>query len=297
MQRKISLILIPTLLLLYSCGSQKNIVSTESKLTTAYQEQNYDLVLQYFEQIELDKKTTPPDSQIVRMAGMSAFKTGKWDKAHIYLTRIADASSSIELIGTLGTTYLNWGEKELEYNHWYKYLSQLENSSYFQTATTRLFKLDVEKKDTDKALEIWNKIPDKNDPDLKFEYLKLLDKSEQTTKAVSFCEEILKQYPTHEPALFWKARYIFDRAEKWYQNEMTKYNKKPDYTSYAYLRRELKKISAEFRSARDLFVKLHEMNPNELNYVRYLKNCYIRLEMKAEAVKMDNILNSSLNKP
>lgn len=296
MLKKISILIIPTLLLIYSCGSQKNIVSLESKITAAYEAQNYDLVLQSFEQLENSKKAIEPTIKTIQMAGLSAFKTGHWDKAHIYLSRIADTSSDPEVLGILGTNYQNSGEKELEYQHWNKYIPQLENTTYYNTATTRLFILETEKENYKKAQELWEKIPEKTDADLRFKYLKVLDELDLDAQALKYSQEILKENATHESTISWRARYYYEKAEKLYQSEMNKYNRNPDYTSYAYLRRELKKVSADFRIARDLFIKLHKMKAENKTYIQYLKNCYIRLEMKAEAAKMEKLLNEPLKK-
>lgn len=294
MLKKVTILITTTLLLLYACGTPKNVISTESQLNTAFQNQDYNLVLQLFDKIEHDKKNNNIDPSVIEMAGIAAFKTGKWDKAHIYLTRIVDANSGPDIIGMLGTNYTSWGEKTLEYQHWNKYLDKLKGTSHYNQATTRLFLLNIENNNTEKALEVWPIIEDKSNADLQFEYLKLLEQTEKTTQALSFSEEILKNSPQHEPTLFWRARYYYDKAEKLYDLEMAKYNRSPDYTAYAYLRRELKKISADYRTARDLFIQLHAINPDHSNYIRYLKNCYLRLEMKKEAEQMDQKLNALL---
>ena len=297
MFRKITITVIASaFLLLYSCGTQKAVITTENQLRTAYSQQDFGQVLELFDKLEQTKKAESTSKEIVEMAGIAAFKTGNWDKTHIYLTRIVDANSNPETIGMLGTSYLNSGEKELEFQHWNRYLTQLENTSYYNTATSRLFLLNMEKENFDTARDLWEKIPEKKDADLQFQYLTLLEKTGQKAKALRFSNDLLKQFPNHEATLFWKARYYYDKAEALYQSEMEKYNKNPDYTSYAYLRRELKKVSADFRTARGLFETLHGQNPHYLTYIRYLKNCYLRLEMKAEAVRMDQLLNEPLKK-
>ena len=58
------------------------------------------------------------------------------------------------------------------------------------------------------------------------------------------------------------------------------------------LKRELKKISAMFRQSRELFEKLHEGDPDNEQYIKYLKNIYLRLDMNGEASKMDMLLEN-----
>ena len=82
----------------------------------------------------------------------------------------------------------------------------------------------------------------------------------------------------------------YEKAENRYKYEMAKYNKNKNATTYAYLRRDLKKVSADFRIARDLFIKLRKDDPNNKSYIRYLKNTYLRLEQKDKAAQMDKLL-------
>jgi tetratricopeptide (TPR) repeat protein len=285
-----------TLLLAYACTTKKTVVSTESNIKTAYEAQDYSMVLQLFEKFEQTKKPEEVTSTILEMAGLSAYRTENWSKAYDYLNRIASESASPDILGALGNVLFYREELEQEYAHWNKFLPQLVNSSYYQTATTRLFQVETTREAYQKAQAIWELIPDKKDPDLRFDYLSILEKLDKKAQALAYSQEILKDNPTHQPTLYWRAQYYFNKAEGTYQDEMTKYNKNPDYTSYAYLRRELKSISADFRTARDMFIQLRGMNPDNLNYIKYLKNCYLRLEMKVEAVKMDQLLNEPLKK-
>ena len=92
------------------------------------------------------------------------------------------------------------------------------------------------------------------------------------------------------PALEWLAVNEYNKAEEWYKKEIAKYNKNKNATTYAYLRRDLKKISAIFRLARDKFLKLRKLDPNNKSYIKYLKNTYLRLDMKDKAKEMDDLL-------
>ncbi len=264
--------------------------SRESLIITAFEAKNYEKVLTLMEQLENDKNPSEISHEINELAGKSAFYTESWDKVHIYLTRIADVNSNPEILGMIGMAYFYWGDKDLEYRHWNRYLQQLLGSSFGNTASTRLFVFNIENGNINRAMEVWGLIPEKDNPELQFEYLKLLDKSGQKQQAFNFNSEIIQTYPDHENALYWRGRFYFDKAEEAYQNEMKKYNRNPDHTSYAYLRRELKVISVDFRTSRDIFLKLHEINPGSINYIQNLKNCYLRLEMKEEADRMEQLI-------
>ncbi|MBS2213683.1 hypothetical protein KEM09_19900 [Carboxylicivirga mesophila] len=121
-------------------------------------------------------------------------------------------------------------------------------------------------------------------------YIKALEATGNAGRAVKTCNELIKEQPDYEAALEWKAKYYYNKAEDRYKYEMAKYNKNKNATTYAYLRRDLKKVSADFRIARDTFIRLRQMNPQDQSYIRYLKNTYLRLEQKDDAARMDKLL-------
>jgi predicted Zn-dependent protease len=47
-----------------------------------------------------------------------------------------------------------------------------------------------------------------------------------------------------------------------------------------------------YRQSRDIFEKLHQEDPDNQLYIKYLKNIYLRLEMNEEAAKMDMLLEN-----
>ncbi len=121
-------------------------------------------------------------------------------------------------------------------------------------------------------------------------YIKALEATGKGQEALKLSSTLIKTEPEYTEVKIWKAKYLYERADKRYKYEMAKYNKNKNATTYAYLRRDLKKISSDFRASRDLFEQLHKQNPEEKMYIKYLKNCYLRLEQKADAAKMDKLL-------
>ena len=120
-------------------------------------------------------------------------------------------------------------------------------------------------------------------------YLTALEEQD-TNEAIKQANEVIKNNPDYNLVKEWTAQTIFKKAEVFYQEEMEKYNKDKNYTAYLYLRRELKKVSSDYRAARDLYQQLHETFPEEKKYIRSLKNCYVRLDMKKEAAALDKLL-------
>ena len=121
-------------------------------------------------------------------------------------------------------------------------------------------------------------------------YISTLEGLGRKKEAVEFCSEMIEKNPDYLKAREYKAIYYYNFAEEWYKNEMAKYNKDKNYTAYVYLKRELKKISANYRVAKVEFEALHKAKPTDKKYIKYLKNTYIRLEMKNEAADMDKLL-------
>jgi hypothetical protein len=295
-KKKYFVLSITGLFLFYSCGSnKKTAVSIENQIMQAFSENNNEFVMQLYDRYgdEKTKKGENKEAILADMAGQAAFRTENWLKVHQYYSPIVDTTSNVEIIGKLGISYFRANEEETEHRYWLKHLDQLKGSEYYQTATTRLFDIETKKENYEAALNVWEKIPEKDNPELQYEYVRALEKAGKNNEALKQSAEVLKKYPQHEKTLYWRAMYIFVKAENTYQAEMKIYNKNPNYTSYVYLRRELKPVSAEFREARDIFRQLHELNANNKTYMQYLLNCYIRLEMKSEAEKISALLKQT----
>jgi hypothetical protein len=122
-------------------------------------------------------------------------------------------------------------------------------------------------------------------------YIISLEELDRKKEAVLFSNDWIKNNLTHFSIKEWKAIHFYNSAENWYKSEMKKYNENKNYTAYVYLKRELKKISSQYRISKDLFEELHNADKNNKKYIRYLKNIYLRLEMKSKAVAMDKLLN------
>jgi hypothetical protein len=101
-------------------------------------------------------------------------------------------------------------------------------------------------------------------------------------------QENLKEYPDNQVSRFFKAKHYFAKAEAEYQKELAKYQKIENATTYTSLRRELTSISEDYRKLRDILLYLQKMNPNPKAYMLLLRNCYTRLNNKAEVTKLTN---------
>ena len=279
------------LLLLFACNPMKKLETTQSSAQSAFESGNYSQALTLYEQLIQMYKSTDKEVplDVLTNAGNAAYETSNFEVAKQYLQQAFGKNKTIDLLlklidvyqkldDTLGLTKLikdnigllvDNGKNDFAY-------SQLFNESYasgdYQTAYSDFKKI----KNPDSALF------DK--------YLNVLKELGKKDEASNACKEMLQKDPENVPALEWLAVEEYNKAESWYKSAMAKYNKDKNPTSYAYLRRDLKKISAIFRSAKNDFEKLHKLVPDNKQYIKYLKNCYLRLNMKTEAAAMDKLL-------
>lgn len=277
--------------LLSACNSTKKIVTVENNLQQAYSAQQYAKALESYNQlvaINKSKKISTATSATL-LAAKSAYYLENYDTATQLFAEVDKKDN--EALYMEGMSYKKQSALQREYETWKKNLTLLEQSEYYQEALGRLYLLEVNFLQYAAANQLWAKLDKQDDVELMVAQLTVLDQLELKREALTLSNAILKLDSKNESALFYKGKYYYDKAEKLYQSEMDKYNRNPNYTTYAYLRRELKKVSSDFRSARDLFEKLHTVSPANRTYMSYLKNCYVRLEMKAEAAKMDKLLN------
>ncbi|ASB50897.1 tetratricopeptide repeat protein [Alkalitalea saponilacus] len=282
------------ILIIASCAPGRQLTNLESNITQLYQQGNYNQVLSEYDRLEImTRNSNDTISQPVSiLAGKAAWHAGFYDQTHRYFEKTEIWQNNPDIVLIKGKSYQQTGNQQQEYQHWINHIDKIKLTDSRRKVMLRIFEIEESSGDYESALQTWNRIPDNQQPDIMFKKLQILEKTDRADEALALSGEILAENPDFEPAKFWKARFYYDKAENWYQDEMTKYNRNPNYTTYAYLRRELRLISADFRKSRDLFVELHEMQPGNVTYMQYLRNIYRRLEMRPEAARMDQLINN-----
>ncbi len=279
------------LLILFACNPLKKLETTQSSAQSSFEAANYGEALVLYEQlIQLyneNNKIVPIDIKI--SAGKSAYEMEKYGIAKGFLTDAFNEDKNIGVLMLLIDLYKRLDDTEglksvIENN-----IDVLKENGKGDFANTELFNINYMLGDMNGAYSIYNNIeyPDKS---LFEEHLDVLVKLNKKKEAKVLCSEVLKIDNSNVTALEWLAIDEYTKAESWYKRMMAKYDKNKNATSYAYLRRDLKKVSVQYRSARDKFVKLRTINPENKQYIRYLKNCYLRLDTKDKAVEMDKLL-------
>ncbi|HBG87539.1 MAG TPA: hypothetical protein DDW62_08325, partial [Marinilabiliaceae bacterium] len=235
---------------------------------------------------------TPLAKNPLLLAGKAAYKTSRHNEALDILRSINDLQD-LEAIMMMGESLELTARPEEALDYWQTRLPLLEGSEHYRDIVLKIYRTQQRVEDYEAANQTWQKIDPQNDSDLMYEQVEVLSKLNRTQDVLTLSKQILKLEPKHEKALFKLADYYYNKAENWYKSEMDKYNRNPNNTTYAYLRRELKKISADFRTARDLLETLHSVAPENKLYMAYLANTYIRLDMKKEAEQMTKKLEEN----
>ncbi len=281
-------------LILAACSPTKQITGLESDITGLYAQERYDeLLLQYDKLLVLkNKNNTPLAKNTLLLAGKAAYKTSRHNEALDILRSINDLQD-LEAIMMMGESLELTARPEEALDYWQTRLPLLEGSEHYRDIVLKIYRTQQRVEDYEAANQTWQKIDPQNDSDLMYEQVEVLSKLNRTQDVLTLSKQILKLEPKHEKALFKLADYYYNKAENWYKSEMDKYNRNPNNTTYAYLRRELKKISADFRTARDLLETLHSVAPENKLYMAYLANTYIRLDMKKEAEQMTKKLEEN----
>ncbi|PWD98318.1 tetratricopeptide repeat protein [Marinilabilia rubra] len=279
---------------LASCNPLKQMQTHQNSMKESFDAGNHNQVLMAFNQLENyhETKESSVSLDYIKMAAKSALEVEKYTQAEELLKKWKSKSDDFEAVKLLGEVYQKTGKNDKEYNLWSENFDRIESEEMKKEIGSRLFAIEMEKKEYNKALDRARKMPPMSDPKIVFLRVQALEATDQTDEAREVNNALLKKNPEFKPALEWKAGDIYERAEKWYKAEMSEYNKNPEYTAYVYLKRELKKISSMYRQSRDIFEKLHQEKPGNEKYIKYLKNIYLRLEMREEATKMDMLLKN-----
>lgn len=277
--------------ILFACNPLKKLETTQSTAQVAFDSGSYSDALVQYKQLMLLYKENSLDlpADIMLNAGISAYKIKDFDVAKEFLTQAFNRNKNIETLMMLVDIYKNTDDTDEQKSVIENNIKTFNENGKGDFANTELFNINFSKGDLEAAYLNYNNIISPGE-DLFEEYLDILVKLNKKKEAKQLCVEALKSNDSNVAALEWLVIDEYTNAENWYKSMMAKYNRNKNATSYAYLRRDLKKVSVQYRNARDKFIKLRTIDPKNKKYIRYLKNCYLRLEMKDKAAEMDKLL-------
>lgn len=220
---------------------------------------------------------------------MASIQTDRLDEAKSLYTNLLDKNQDDNLLLEYAQALQQSNKPDDELALWNKY--EAKDIKVVQRQLERQVVLNTSLGNNEDAVAIYEaKKEVEKSKETTLTYVKALVEIDHITKAKKVSKALIKANPDYKEALEWGGKFYYDRADKRYKYEMAKYNKKKNATTYAYLRRDLKKVSVDFRTARGYFEQLRKMEPENKSYIKYLKNCYLRLEQKDKAAQMDKLL-------
>jgi len=278
----------------FSCNPLKKLPGLESQADIAIEQSNYEQAyvhLKQYQDISESGNIKPKESFYLKMATVCGH-LNKVEEASGYYENLINKEGNERVILDYTSLLAKNNELDKELDVWSRYQSKLKDKNLQAQAFNRQVVLLSQSQKYEQVESLWSALAEEVNvtPEAWYSYVMATQQLGNSRKALKACNALLKLEPNHIKALEWKAKFLYESAEKRYKTAMAKYNKNKNATTYAYLRRDLKKISADFRVSKDLFLKVRKMNPENKSYVKYLKNIYLRLDMKNEAAKMDKFL-------
>ena len=277
--------------LLSGCSPLKKIEGSKVAALATYESKDYSRAYAQLSEVINSYKQAgvKVPNHIYLKAAECANKIKNYTGATDFYTQALNDTVTVSGVKGYVTSVLGSGDNDKLTDALTKYASFLKSSGQEDYLIQQQFRNAIAKKDNAVILECFPKLKTTNE-ESSMAYLNALENFGQKKEAVAFCNKLVKENPPYTKAKLWKAIYYYDLAEEGYKQEMAKYNKNKTYTAYVYLKRDLKKVSANYRIAKKEFEDLRKSDAEEKKYVKYLKNIYLRLEMKREAAVMDKLL-------
>ena len=274
-------------LLLASCGTSKNLSALQMQTANEhYAAGRYAEAFAAYQAI--DSTIVLADSAARRNIIISAYNINNYK----YIVEHAKApiATDTTLLFALEKSYsaLNIDNKsnELIYNN-----IDIFKNKYSEDALNDRLAAYFNTKNDKRLTEFYTKIKSDSLRVASFDnYLKFSSSTLTDEQKLELSKEILKIEPKQETALRNVAVNQYKTAEAKYNEAMTEYNKKKNATTYAYLRRDLKRISATYRECKAKFDTLHTIAPENKDYIKYLININLRLDNSAEAKALEKLL-------
>jgi len=287
------LLIILSAAILVACNPTAKLPSIQTAADAAFEASDYNKAYTlYSEYITLAKANkVDVDGQMLIKQAQSCAQIDKVDEAAAIYNGLLENEANIKLLAEYAQMLQSNGRADEELALWQTHADKLKDANLLKLKSERLIFLNASKENYESIIAAYEtKGEAQLSKEAELEYVKALEATKKGSAALKACNNLLKANPNYTDANEWKAKYYYEKAENRYKYEMAKYNKNKNATTYAYLRRDLKKVSADFRIARDLFIKLRKDDPNNKSYIRYLKNTYLRLDQKDKAAQMDKLL-------
>jgi tetratricopeptide (TPR) repeat protein len=278
---------------LAACNPAARLTTVQSEADVAFNQADYNKAYSlYSEYIKLaESSNIKVSKELLAKKAQACAHIDKTDEAVAIYDQLLKDEANIDFIAEYAQLLQLEGRIDQELGLWKSQSSRITSPELLKLKAERLVFLNAANENNEAVVTAYESKGETTlSKEAQLTYIKALEATNKGGSAIKACNELLGDQPDYEAALEWKAKYFYNKAEDRYKYEMDKYNKDKNATTYAYLRRDLKKVSADFRIARDTFIQLRKIDPTNQSYIKYLKNTYLRLEQKDEAAQMDKLL-------
>lgn len=270
-----------------SCTVSKQVKQLNYDAQKAYEASDYGTALSSYEQIisiKTDRKQKV-DGVVYRNAGLSAWKLGETGKTIEYLevAKQKDAANA-PTYSSLAKAYLEIDNLSREINNLQEYVELYPEGEEIDEVRTQLFIAYVESNNWHYAIELWDQLkPSHREEDkVLVGYMKTLRALDRNENIIALAKKINKIDSNNLDALQVLAQEYYRMAEDSYQAEMKAYENNRTNRQYRQLLAALEVINANFRTSRDYFERLYELDPNP-RFATFLGNIYTRFDNKQRA--------------
>jgi tetratricopeptide (TPR) repeat protein len=272
-------------LFLAACGGPKNLTKYKESAKSAVAAGNYSVAVEswknYFEQQAATAEGITGEEYAE--AAKTAYKAGMNEQATDWFDQARYKNYADE------DMYLTLADIFREQDNLSKELSALEyyRENFSKTnaiVNSRLFSIYDEIDMTEKALTIWENLPEskKSTKENLEKYFEINKELENEAVVDSMSLELLEVNPEHTEALEWNAMKYYWKAENLYKREMQKYETNKTRSQYRKLLEQLDVVTANFKKSLTYFEKLWEQNPGE-KYAPYMANIHARFNDEQKA--------------
>lgn len=283
-----SLLFLATISILTSCAIN-NKLTTQLRYEADMLFAKGEYAEAYNKYMQIDLNNYPFDSILYRNISITAYNIKKYDTTCQYGSKISHINDttltfalyeSFDSINKPDNAILLIEENQKIFEDKYSKDIIINKLAYYYN-TTKDYKLT----------NIYKQINSSTLRSQCFEnYFKLIKDSTTEKDLLNICKEAIKDNPKQIIAIDFIAISLYNTGEAKYNAVMNDYNKNKNATTYAYLRRDLKRISTIYVEAKTHFETLRKLVPDEKNYIRYLINIYNRLDQNDKAKSLKKLL-------
>lgn len=279
-------------LLLHSCGAGNTLITSyKTECDSLFNTDKYSEA--YAKHIELANlltaKKQPVDSVLCRRIAILANKTNNHENTILYGSKFSSDGDN-DLLCALASSYetLNQQHKAIaiiEHN------TELFYSVNGKSATIDKLALYYNSTDATRLKDLYPQIESVVVRAECFpNYFNIVKDSLSEKELSQLCKVALKDNKDQIVALDYLGITLYESAQTQYKKAMSNYEKKKTATEYAYLKRDLKRISNVYVESKNYLEQLRKLDPDNKKYISCLVNIYLRLDQDSKANALKKLL-------